>query len=480
MRLLAAATSLVIALLAGASVAGAADVGANDDSAKHAEDGGLAMYTDMTSLGLRQTVVGVRFVPSQSVVIQDKDLLDRVIENATASGLRVVLAVYPYPPKELEAGLGSPSVFASYVGVLASIYPQVKQFVIGNEPNQPAFWRPQFDTAGANVSASAFGPYLAAAYDTLKAVDPNISVVGVGLSPRGNDRPTARNNISTSPVRFLRALGTWYRRSGRTRPLMDAFSFHPYPNEATDPLERGYAWPNAGFANLDRIKQALWDAFHDTAQPTTVGGLALHLDEVGWQVDTSGRPGYQGRENVPVTDELTQAFIYSTLIRQAACDRDIAEVSFFGFQDDGLRTGFQAGLRRADGTARPAAGAVQAAIAEIESGCVGAVIEWTPGAEVVGATVAVDALASAVTARIAAGEDARARMCVRSLTGVFLIETRPRCRAAQIRGLRPANVAVRAPARARGSVEVSVELAAESNLTRRTLVVQHAVLSRRS
>ena len=69
---------------------------------------------------------------------------------------------------------------------------------------------------------------------------------------------------------------------------MDAFSFHPYPNEATDPLERGYAWPNAGFANLDRLKQALWDAFHGTAQPTTVEGLRLHLDEVGWQVDTPG------------------------------------------------------------------------------------------------------------------------------------------------------------------------------------------------
>ena len=218
-----------------------------------------------------------------------------------------MLAVYPYPPREIEAGLGSPSLFASYVGVLASIYPQVKQFVIGNEPNQPAFWRPQFDAAGNNVSAPAFGPYLAAAYDTLKSVDPKISVVGVGLSPRGNDRPTAKNNISTSPVRFLRALGAWYRRSGRTLPLMDAFSFHPYPNEATDPLERGYAWPNAGFANLDRLKQALWDAFHGTAQPTTLDGLKLHLDEVGWQVDTAGRVGYRGRENVSVTDEVTQA-----------------------------------------------------------------------------------------------------------------------------------------------------------------------------
>ena len=478
MRLLAAALTLTLGLLVGASVAVGADVGANDDSAKHSQDAGLALYTDMAGLGLRQTVIGVRFVPSQSVVIQDKALLDRVIESATAAGLRVVLAVYPYPPREIERGLGSPSLFASYVGVLASIYPQVKQFVIGNEPNQPAFWRPQFDSAGANASAPAFGPYLAAAYDTLKAVDPAISVVGVGLSPRGNDRPAAKNNISTSPIRFLRALGNWYRKSGRTRPLMDAFSFHPYPNEATDPLERGYAWPNAGFVNLDRMKQALWDAFHGTAQPTTVDGLRLHLDEVGWQVDTSGRRGYRGLENVPVTDETTQASIYGRLIRQAACDRDIAEVSFFGFQDDGLRTGFQAGLRRADGSARPAVAAVQTAIAEVQNGCAGAVTEWTPGEEVVGAAVAVGALASAVTARIAAGEDARARVCVRDLDGVFIIETRPRCRAAQIRGLRPANVAVQAPARARGPVEVTVELAAVANLTRRTLVVQKATLTR--
>ena len=272
MRILAAATALAVALLCGASVAVAANVGANDDSAKHADDGGAALYAEMAGLGLTQTVIGVRFVPSEAVVIQEKPLLDRAIAAARAAGLRVVLAVYPYPPREIEAGLSSPSMFASYVGVLASIYPEVKHFVIGNEANQPAFWRPQFDASGQNASAPAFGPYLAASYDVLKGVDPAISVIGVGLSPRGNDRPDAKNNISTSPVRFLRALGEWYRRSGRTLPLMDGFSFHPYPNEATDPLERGYGWPNAGFVNLDRVKQALWDAFHGTAQPTTRRG----------------------------------------------------------------------------------------------------------------------------------------------------------------------------------------------------------------
>jgi len=463
MRYLALASVLVTALLTGATVAAAADVGANDDSAKFEADGGAALYGRMAALGLRQTVIGVRFVPSDALTVQDKPLLDRAIASATEAGLKVVLAVYPYPPREIEAGMGSPSLFASYVGVLASIYPQIRQFVIGNEPNQPAFWRPQFDAAGANVSASRFGPYLAAAYDTLKGVDPTISVIGVGLSPRGNDRPTARNNISTSPVRFLRSLGAWYRRSGRTRPLMDGFSFHPYPNEATDPLERGYQWPNAGFANLDRIKQALWDAFDGTAQPTTLDGLALHLDEVGWQVNTRGRVGYQGLENVPVTDEATQATIYGKLVRDAACDSDVASVSFFGFRDDGLRTGFQAGLERADGTARPSAAAVMTAI---PAGCGSAARVWAPGAEVIGANVAVGDAGPEVIARVAAGEDARARVCLRTLTS-----TLTRCRAVSLVGRRPLDVAVRAPAGTSGWVEVAVEFSADSNRARRTRVL---------
>lgn len=486
MRILAAATAFTVALLAGASVATGADIGANDDSAKHSVDAGVSMYREMAALGLRQTVIAVRFKPSEAVVIQDKQLLDRVIPNALAAGLRVVLAVYPYPPKEIEAGLGSPSLFGSYAGALASVYPQVKHFVIGNEPNQPAFWRPQFDASGANTSAASFGPYLAAAYDSLNAVDPEISVVGVGLSPRGNDRPEARNNISTSPVRFLRSLGAWYRKSGRTLPLMDGFSFHPYPNQATDPLDRGYAWPNAGFANLDRIKQALWDAFNGTAQPTTVEGLKLHLDEVGWQVDTRGRSGYLGAENVAVTDELTQAAIYGELIRMAACDPDVAEVSFFGFRDDGRRSGFQAALQRADGTARPSAAAVRAAIAETSGGCSGTASQWAPQADVVGAQVAVGSGgASEVTARIAAGEDARAIVCVRALPGrrsgdaVERAIPTPsvRCRTVAVAGLRPLSMAVPFPAGGHTLVEVAVELAAESNRARRTLVVQYAALT---
>jgi hypothetical protein len=165
---------------------------------------------------------------------------------------------------------------------------------------------------------------------------------------------------------------------------MDGLSFHPYPNSATDPLERGYAWPNAGFVNLDRVKQAVWDAFAGTGQPTTVEGLRLYLDEVGWQVDTSGRLGYVGAENVAVTDEASQAAVYGALVRRAGCDPDVAQVNVFGFRDDALRTGFQAGLFRVDGTARPSADSVRDAAAE--PGCATeAGKAWRPARTVLGA-----------------------------------------------------------------------------------------------
>ena len=482
------AAACLVALLAGAKAAPAADVGANDDSAKYAADGGVAMYSDMVEVGLRQTVIGVRFRPSTAMQIQDKELLDRAVANAVDAGLKVVLAVYPYPPREIEGGLGSPAAFGAYVSTVARAYPEVKQFVLGNEPNQPAFWRPQFNRAGANVSAAAFGRYLAAGYDALKTLDPELSVVGIGLSPRGNDKPQAKSNVSTSPIRFLRALGTWFRASGRTRPLMDSFSFHPYPNSAQDPLERGYGWPNAGFVNLDRVKQALWDAFHGTAQPTTLTGLKLHLDEVGWQVDTRRLSGYTGAENVPVTDELTQALIYGNLIRRAACDPDVESISFFGFRDDGARTGFQAALHRADGTPRPAAEAVREAIEETADGCPGRETFWLPTEDVVGAKVALGrASSTGVRARVRAGEDAKVKVCVRALgarAGGWAVRIArvagevagARCSAATVVGNKPLDVAVATGGAGPRRVEIGVTLQAQANSRRRTVLVEEARL----
>lgn len=466
----------VVLALACTGTAAAADVGANDDTGKFAPDAGVAFYGEMASLGLRQTVVTVRWQPSDPLALGERPLLDLTVAAARAAGLGVVLATYPYPPREVETGLARPEAFGAWLGELAQRYPAVRQFVVGNEPNQPAFWRPQF-TRVAQRSAWTFGPFLAAGYDALKAVDPTLTVVGLGLSPRGNDRPTARSNVSTSPVRFLASLGAWYRASGRARPLMDGLGFHPYPNSATDPLDRGYAWPNAGFVNLDRVKQAVWDAFAGTAQPTTVDGLRLYLDEVGWQVDTAGRAGYVGTENVAVTDEAHQAAVYGELVRRAACDPDVAQVNIFGFRDDALRTGFQAGLFRVDGSARPSADAVRAAAAE--PGCTAEVgAAWRPSRTVLGAKPPVVRITpTAITVDVTAIEAASARFCL--LSGAHTLSSAGRLLAGRIApvGCTTAAVtqnrwaSVRLP-RLAGQLTVAVRLAAETNPTRSTTVVR--------
>ena len=473
-------STVAAALLCCAGGAPAADIGANDDTGKWFPDGGTAFFGQMASLGLKQAVMSVRWEAGNESTIPYVVELDRSIAAATAAGLGVVLAVYPYPPREIELGRAEPWMFGSFTRHLAERYPQVRQFVIGNEPNQPAFWRPQYSRrTRANVSAKSFGAFLAAAYDGLKAHDPTLKVIGIGLSPRGNDRARAQSNVSTSPMRFLAALGRWYRASGRTAPLMDGLSFHPYPARATDPLERGYPWPAAGFVNLDRVKQAIWDAFAGTPQPTTLDGLKLYLDEVGWQVDTGLRPEYQGPENVPVTSEPVQAAIYGEIVRRVACDPDVAQVNFFGFYDDSLRTGFQAGLHRTDGTPRPSAEAVRLAIAEAP--VCAATAPWAPAQSVVGATtprVVSNRRGLVLIAR--SGEGATVVACslprgtsravaLRALAGRRGAATD--CVTGAATPQRPARIAIaRGPALARGGT-LAVELRSEANPARRATSV---------
>ncbi|HXH89390.1 MAG TPA: hypothetical protein VNI55_12390 [Gaiellaceae bacterium] len=360
------------------ATAAAVDVGANDDTGKYSGDGGAVFFGQMAGAGLKQNVMTVRWKPSDPLTIPDQEALDRAVPLAIAAGVKVLFAVYPYPPSEIEGGAVSPAAFATWLGALAQRYPQVTTYIVGNEPNLNTFWRPQGNGAGQILSGATFGPFLAAGYDALKAVSPANTVLGVGLSPRGSRDPAAAGK--TSPVHFLNSLGNWYRSSNRMTPLMDGFSFHPYPNPSnfTVPFSFTYGWPNASAQELGRIKQGLWDAFNGTPQTTTVSGLKLYLDEVGWQVTTDGNPAYADAENVKVTSELSQAAIYAELIRFVACDPDVAQLNFFGYYDERSRLGWQSALRRTDGTERASNAAVAAAIVATGGGCLGLLRSWTP------------------------------------------------------------------------------------------------------
>ena len=395
-------SSLVCCFLAAG--ARAAEFGANDDTGKYLGGRSAAYYEAMAAVGLRTNVIALHWEPALPDAIPDRVVLDAALPQAEAAGVKIVFALYAARPTVFTTEGARPAAFAAWAALVARTYPQVTRFVIGNEPNQPRFWQPQFGAGGRQASAASFGPVLAASYDALKEVDPTLTVVGVGLSPRGNDRPDAANNVSTSPVRFLKALGDWYRRSGRHRPLMDALGFHPYPSSNAHGPQRTYVWPNAGVADLGRIKLAAWDAFHGTSQPTTANGLGLVLDEVGWQVDTSADSAYDGVENVPVTDERNQARVYGSLVRLLGCDPSVAAVNLFGFRDEPDRAGWQAGVMRYDGSLRPAAGALQLALEETHGGCMGALTGWRVTKGVVGAAARLAYAAPPEARRLAAAD----------------------------------------------------------------------------
>ena len=197
-------------------------------------------------------------------------------------------------------------------------------------------------------------------------------------------------------------MGGAFRALHRKSPLFDEFGIHIYPNQATDSIAKGYQWPKVGASNLDRLKQELWDAFSDTAQPVpdwqpsallygqSVAALTpvkIWIGEIGWQVAVKTGAGspYFGRESVETTTERRQAQIYSDLVRMMNCDPLVDGMLFYGLIDEPNLDRFQSGLLRADWTKRPSFSSVKAAIKKAQDGCQGGVVQWHHIQSVLGA-----------------------------------------------------------------------------------------------
>ena len=364
-------TASVLAAFAAAGVfATAAEasprIGFADDATKYADDGGAQLLDRLKGSGAIENRVAVYWDPANPTQIQEKGFLDRFMPVAKQKGVRVVFSVYPRSARTFQTDSdGRVAAFAAYLKLLARTYPQVRDFVVLNEPNEAYFQVPQHDASGAVVSADLSFRILAAGYDALKSVDPEIQVAGLGISPAANDR------TSTSPVRFIDALGRAYRASGRKTPIMDSLDLHIYPdNAARQTQDTHYAWPQIGPGDVTRVKQAVWDAFADTGQPVfqepgAAGPyLALRIGEIGWQVapTTAVRSQYTSAENVKVTDEARQAAIYGKVVHTLGCDPSIVGIDFFHLIDDRDLVHYQSGLLRVDGSARPSYAAVRQAI----------------------------------------------------------------------------------------------------------------------
>jgi VCBS repeat protein len=401
---------LAAALVLASAASGAGIVvGVNDDAGKSVAQSSW-LFPALGSEGLQVDAITLRWDDSAPDAVPDEDAVQRALDLAAENGVTVELDLFPLRSQVFTGGVACASSldpegcgdtakleqFASWVGLVATTFPTVHQFVVMNECNQPLFVNPQWDSSGHNQSAEICGRALAAAYDALKGVNPRNFVWGVGLSPRGNDNPGASSNSSTSPVMFLRDLGAWYRsfaaQTGRTRPLMDGLDFHPYPIPQSQPFAQGYAAANdASVSNLPRIYQAFYDGFNGTAQPTigqqAGGGLPLSLNEVGVQTDSTGRLGYVGSETSAnaaggvigqFATESYQAGWYQQMLDLLACDPNVRIVNIYHLIDEAGLAGWQSGLYYVDRTAKASAAVVHDWVANTGGTCPGALRPWTP------------------------------------------------------------------------------------------------------
>jgi hypothetical protein len=388
-------------ILAGQAAAGPS-WGVADTRPVGMSDDGAYFFDLMNDVGLTEDRVTVMWNPARPTTIPGLAKLRRTVHQATDHGITIVFSVTPEKARFLSGSRLAADRFATFLQLLANEFPDVTTFVVGNEFNQPRFFQPQFGPKCRALAGAAYMRVLAKSYDALHAANPDIVVI-TSVSPRGNDACDAKNNRSTSPVRFIHDMGVAYKAMHRTTPTFDEFGIHIYPNQSTDSIAKGYQWPKIGASNLDRLKQALWDAFSGTAQPVpdsqpsalTYGqGVAalkpakIWIGEIGWQVKVKTGGPYFGHESVRTTTEAKQAQIYPELVRMMNCDPLLDGMLFYGLIDEPNLDRFQAGLLRADWSKRPSYKTVKAAIGRAGNGCQGGTVQWHHIQTVLGAGVA--------------------------------------------------------------------------------------------
>ncbi len=405
MRKLAAAL-LALAALTGVARANAGPLhyGVADDWPKFHPCGDV-WWQSATDIGYQEFRMTVQWNETTPTVIPFQANIQAAVDCATLNGLTPILAIYPQHPAAIGSNTAAQAQFATFVALVGQAFPAVRDIIVGNEPNVNRFWQPQY-SGGKDAAATDYEHTLAQSYDALKTARPDANVWGPAISSRGNDNANATSNPSHSPVWFIKYMGDAYRASGRTKPIFDEFNMHPYPPvQDTAPFSKPFMWPQAGAANLDRIKQALWDAFNGTAQPipaeqtggqaervTPAASLPINLDEAGQQTVVTGHDAAytNGPENVAAISEQQQASSHIQLAEIAACDPDVQSLLYFPLIDDtGLSDGFQSGNLFADFAHKASYDGVKAKIASAKGLCQGGVAgipqTWAHTTSVVGA-----------------------------------------------------------------------------------------------
>ena len=281
------------------------------------------------------------------------DSFDRTVEQARRHGLQVLPILAYTPPWARSPGCRSdhcppadPARFAAFAGAAAARYgPQgIHTWEVWNEPNFADYWLPAADP-------SAYARLLALSSQALRAADPKAYVILGGLATLKTDA----GNVSVAD--FLT------RPAESPLKYVDAVAIHPY----TYPYPAGRLSPWASpWAPADSGMPYLRSALAAAGAP----GIPLWITEYGAPTGGPG-PVWDGSPDSLAggpdhVTETQQAQIATDAVATAASDPGIAALFWYTDRDLGNKqddTEAHYGLRRVDGSQKPAYGAFRDAVA---------------------------------------------------------------------------------------------------------------------
>jgi hypothetical protein len=367
--------SAVLAALAIAPAAHATGpslvLGATEDAVRSVTLAQTKTQMDLLVLaGFGAVRITQTWTPGERVLsAQDRTVLQNIAAAAKLANVTVVTSVMNVGSRTTPLTPADQADFAAYASAVVKTVPALRIVIVGNEPNLNRYWLPQFNEDGSDAAAPAYESLLALTYDAVKAQDPNVTVLGGAVSPRGGDvaggiRPTH------SPTVFIHDMGQAYRDSGRTEPIMDGFAFHPYEdNSSVEPVIGTH--PNStaiALADYPKLVASLGEAFPDGYS------MPIWYDEFGveTQIPAAKLPLYTGTEPAttkPVTD-ATQAAYYREAVQLAFCQPNVRGLFLFHSVDEKDLAGWQSGVYFVDDTPKSSLPAVKLALEESRRGVV--------------------------------------------------------------------------------------------------------------
>ncbi len=298
--------------------------------------------------------------------------VDLAVARIRAAGLNVILSITGPGPlwtsskPSLGKNAWEPNAadYGAFVSAVAKRYRgKVHQYVLWNEPNQPASLYPQA-TCVKHRGCTAVAPHIyrnliRAGYPAIKAVDPSVPVLIGALAPRGNGGGTSAS--VTSPLTFLRLMGCVNAKFQKLRNGMckgfqpatgDGLAYHAYG--ITNRPDQPFAGPNdADLASLPNLEATVDRLQRMAVLKATTQRFGIYIDEYGYQTNPPDpslgvTPGQQDlflQQGAYLAWRDPRVKLFSQYIWIDEPVRDAAAGNY---------SGFQSGLRYVNGTPKPA------------------------------------------------------------------------------------------------------------------------------